>query len=309
MKKISTYIPSLILSVLLVFTFIGGSALIIADININSKRFASLADKKDLDSKVYSELEKHYQEKYHSTGIPADVYMNSLTTEYLNSVIKAYFDTAFESLDSGKKFESETIIPKNESLEKSIDTFFSDFAESSDYWNTTDNEEYEKKLANYEKIISATKENAYKTIGDSCDVYKFSAMSKHGVLSKLSKLYRHRALFTGLITGFAAVIIILLFVINRKDKKAIPYWCGVSFLISGIIGAVPSLYLIATKYFDAFSVKQPQIFTAYTTSMYALTEAFMASHIAFIVIGVSMIVIYVVLRGKDRLANDKIKEK
>ena len=300
MKKISTYIPSLILSVLLVFIFIGGSALIIADLNINSKRFVSLAEKKGLNSKIYSELEKHYQEKYHSTGIPADVYMNSLTNDYLDSVIDAYFNAAFESLDSGKKFDSETIIPKNESLEKNIDVFFNDFAESSGYWDTKDNEEYEKKLNNYEKLIRNTKKSAYKTIGNNCDVYKFSAMNKHGILSKISKLYRHRILLTGLLIGFTALIITLLFIINRKDKKSISYWCGVSFLISGIIGSVPTLYLICTKYYDAFSVKQPQIFTAYTSLMYSLTEAFMASHIAFIVIGISMIIIYAVIRGKDK---------
>jgi len=49
------------------------------------------------------------------------------------------------------------------------------------------------------------------------------------------------------------------------------------------------------NYFNAFSIKQPQIFTAYTGGMFKLTEAFMAASIAVCVAGIAMIVLYAVL--------------
>ena len=291
MKKAGTYIPSVILSVLLVLCVLAGSALIVVDVNVTPSRTSAFSEKEDLAEKVHKDLDKHYRGKANSTGIPASVYMEHLNKEYINKVIDAYIDATYDALNSGGKLTVK--VPENTALENSIDSFFSDYADKTGY----------KKDENYEKKLAVTKENAYKTIGSSCDIFKVDSMNSHGLLSKLSKLYRARYKLTFAAAAAAAVIMLILAFLHRKRIFELLYWCGISALIAGIMGTIPSAYLIATKYYNAFSIKQPQVFAAYTRSLFGLTEAFMASQIAAIVIGIGMRVVYAVFCGKGKRAS------
>lgn len=293
MKKVSTYLPSLILSVILVFLLIISSAILLVDINISASKLKNLAARNDLESKIYTDLNKYYNDKYNTTGIPADVYMNSISNSYLKSVEEAYIDSAFEALNGDGKFNVN--VPSNKKLNESIDQFFNDFADENNY----------EKDDNFGLKLRNTKEGAYNTIGSYCDVYKFSAMSNHGVLSQLAKLYSNRLLATAAALGATVFIILLLMLINRKKKIATLYWCGISAIISGILGGAPSIYLLAVKYFDSFSIKQAPVFTAFTSAMYKYTEAFMAVQMAFIVIGISLVVIYGVTHEKKKYPDTK----
>ena len=49
MKKISSYLPSLLISIVLVFTFIGTAVIALTDININANSCISLAKKNALE--------------------------------------------------------------------------------------------------------------------------------------------------------------------------------------------------------------------------------------------------------------------
>lgn len=283
MKSIRTYIPSLFLSVVLVLLFLGGSAVIISDINLTSAQFRKTAEEKNIETQIYTSIERNYLEKANATGIPAKVYTDHLSEEYLASVMNVYIDAGFKTMSDGSKFLPQ--IPVNPELEASIDKFFNDYADKTGY----------KKDENFEKKLASTKEDAYKLIGSQCDAFKFSTLSSHGAMKTISKLYSYRIHIAVIISSAALAALIAMLIINRKNKKAMLYWCGISALISGIIGTVPSAVLIADRYFDSFSIKQPQIFTAYTTTFYRLTEAFMAASIAFSAIGITMLVIYGVL--------------
>ena len=293
MKKVSTYLPSLIISVILVFLLIASSAVLLVDINISASKLKALAAKNDLESKIYTDLNKNYNDKYNTTGIPADVYMSAISNSYLKSVEEAYIDSAFEALEGDGKLNIN--IPENKKLEDNIDKFFNDFADENNY----------EKDDNFGLKLRTTKENAYTTIGSHCDVYKCSAMSDHGVLPKLAKIYSNRLLATAGVIGTTILFIVLLVLINRKKKITSLYWCGISALISGILGGIPSIYLIATKYFDSFSIKQAPVFTAFTSAMYKYTEAFMAVQMAFIVIGITLVVIYGVTHEKKKYPDTK----
>lgn len=285
MKSIRTYIPSLLLSVILVLLFLGGSAVIIADVNLTSAQFRKTAEEKNIQSQIYTSIERSYLEKANATGIPAKVYTEHLSDEYLASVMNLYIDEGFKVMSDGSKFAPQ--IPVNPELEASIDKFFNDYADKTGY----------KKDGNFEKKLASTKEDAYKLIGSQADAFKFSALSSHGAMKTISKIYSHRIHIAVIVSAAALTALLIMLILNRKNKKAMLYWCGTSALISGIIGTVPSAVLIADRYFDSFSIKQPQIFTAYTTTFYRLTEAFMAASIAFTAIGITMLVIYGVLCG------------
>lgn len=295
LKKVSTYLPSLIISVLLVFSFLGTAAIILFDIDITAKKCKALAEKNHIESKIFTELDKYFSDKYNITGIPAELYMNTIGNSYIKSFEEAYIDAAFEALSSDGKLRIER--PVNQQLEDNLDKFFSDYAEENGY----------DKDDNYESKLRSAKENAYNVIGSYCDVYKFSAMSNHGVLPQFAKIYSHRGLITAAIIAADIIMIGILLVINRKKKIITLYWTGISSIISGILGAVPSIYLLVTKYYDSFSIKQAPVFIAFTSAMYKVTEAFMAVMIALVVIGISMVVIYGVTNEKKKLLKNKPK--
>ena len=82
MKKISTYFPSLIISIMLVFLTIASSALLLVDINISANKLKKLANKNSLETSIYSEINKYYKDKYNTTGIPAEVFMEAVNENY-----------------------------------------------------------------------------------------------------------------------------------------------------------------------------------------------------------------------------------
>ena len=290
MKKISTYIPSVIISVLLIFCFLCGSAAIIADVNLTSSRTVRFAENENIDEKVMASINKHYREKANSTGIPASVYTDNISSEYVREQMKIYIEATYDTLENGGKFNAEP--SENKELEAALEKFFNDYADESGY----------EKGPDFDKKLEQTKKSSYKTIGGYCDIFKVNSMDSHGLLNKLSKLYRNRYIFTFAVTGAGLFLILLLMIMHWKNKKEVLYWCGIAAVISGIMGLIPSLYLITTKYYDSFSIKQPQVFAAYTKSLYGLTEAFMAANIAFMVIGICMLVIYGVFGGKKTKA-------
>jgi len=296
MNKASTYLLSLILSVFFVFLMIVGSAVLLFDINFTPNKLKKLADKNDTESKIYTEIDKYYSDKYNTTGIPADVYMSAVDKNYIKLCEYDYIDSAFDALKTASKLSC--TLPKNQKLEDSIDSFFNDFADKNNY----------EKDNNFQEKLTGSKKNAYSSIGTFCDIYKFSTMSEHGVLTKLSKIYSIRMIITGAVIAANIVVILLLIAINRKKKITAMYWCGISSLVAGILGGVPSVYLTATRFYDSFSIKQASVFSVFTGAMYKYTEAFMAVMIAFIVVGVSLIVTYGVIHDKKKYPNTKPTE-
>ena len=63
MKKVTAYLPSLILSIILVLCFIASVAVIIVDINVTENNAVSLAEKQELTSKSMAQIEKSFKEK------------------------------------------------------------------------------------------------------------------------------------------------------------------------------------------------------------------------------------------------------
>nr|MDE5853808.1 hypothetical protein [Ruminococcus sp.] len=179
----------------------------------------------------------------------------------------------------------EPLDPRNEKLDMALSNFYSDYADSIGA----------EKDAKYDEKLSDAKANAYKVIEDYCDIYKISAMQNHGILQKLSPVYTKIPMITGISLIAVAVLLLILFLINFKSKSAFLYWSGISAIISGIIGAVPCIWLTATNYFSAFTIKQAHIYTAYTSTMTNVTQSFMIASLVTASVGVVLVIIYSIL--------------
>lgn len=287
MKRSLTYVCSIILSVFLVFGLLASTASVVVKINVNKSKFCRIAADNNVSQMAYEQLEKYFSERYNATGIPAGVYMDAIDTEYLDWIINDTIGQGFYALRGYSTVQPSV---QNSSLDESLDEFFNSYAESINY----------EKDDKFEQKLSSAKTVAYSIIWEYCDIYKFKALNKHGVLGKLTGIYSRLDLIIAISVGISLLLVIALFLLNMKTKKETVYWSGISALIAGLIGIVPSVYLLATDYFSAFTIKQPQIYTAYTETMSMLTKAFLSASIAMGVLGICLVIVYSVLSGKHK---------
>ena len=235
---------------------------------------------------VYEQLSKYWQERSASTRIPADVYTSVVNREYLAYHIRLEIKNGFAELKGAGKSENEY---RNTNLDKSISDFYNAYAAENGF---TDNEVLDK-------AIKDTQDSAYSVIQNNCDIYKFRTLSQHNILSKAAKVFNYRfKLLIAALTG-TFLLILLLYLIDHKEKSAVLYWCGCSGLIAGILGALPCLYLMFTDYFSSFSIKQAQVFKAYTGTMNMVTEAFLAVSVAVFTTGIALLIVYGVVTSRD----------
>ncbi len=287
MRSLKTYIPSLILSVLLTFSLLGTSALIVVRCFANSDKLISIAEENDVISKVSEELESYFKERYNETGIPAEIYMDALDDNYISSIVNYSICEGINILDNA---EYEQLNKKNEKLEQNIENFFDEYAKSVNYIK---DDVYEEKLGQ-------TIDDAYNVIINYSDVYKFRTMNDEGILTKAGGIYRQLDVIILAAAGLSLLLIIIILLINIRSVSAAMYWTGVSSLVSGIIGLVPCIYLNAVNYFDSFVIKQPQIFTAFTSLMKEGINAFILNQIIFAAAGLVLIVAFIIVPKKSR---------
>lgn len=283
MKSLKTYLPSLLLSIFLTFVFLGTSILITADRLASVSSLKELSEKNKIVPMVRTQLVNHFEDKYNETGVPAEIYTDYITDDYIRSVIEININAGFERMNGGK-FDNRSGI-ENPQLEESITTFFNDYADSIGYVR---DDAYEEKLQN-------TIDSAYNVISDSCDIYKFDTINNEGLFAKAGGIYRNLGRLTLAAAGAAILLTVIILLINRKGITSLLYWLGSSALVSGIIGIIPCIYLNAVNYFDSFVIKQPQIFTAFTGLMYKAVDSFMTSQIVIAISGIVLIAGFAVI--------------
>lgn len=302
MKNAGSYISSFIVSILLVFALIGSAGCIAADNFFTEKRLTELTEENDVSGLVYKELDKFFSEQYAVTGIPANVYMDAVDEVYLKGIISENIKFGFMRLGNNDYLSSEF---SNEKLETSITDFYKEYAQSINYEIKNENDPY------YAKLKSA-KEAAYKVIRQYCDVYKFTSLDEHGVLKKISPIYSNLTTMKILCIGASAILALILVVCNFKRTKDTLYWLGASALSAGLLGGVPCIYLINTDYFSAFTIKQSQIYTAYTSAMRSFTGSFLTACCILAISAAVLFVIYGIfsaLSGKSENKTDAVNAK
>lgn len=292
MKNAGTYIASFVISVLLVFSVMAALLSLTAVNYANEDRLIQLVKDRNITFMVNSELEKYFSDKAHTTEIPAEIYMDAISEDYLDSIIESKIRGGFAVL-SRSGYDAPDIA--NAEMEENLDSFYSDYAKKIGY---KIDEKYEKKL-------QSSKDSAYKTIEEYCDVFKFGALSKHGVLKKVTPVYIRLGSMLGVSIVSSVILAVILLLVNLKGASAAVYWLGASSLIAGILGAAPCIYLLCTDYFSSFTIKQAQIYTAYTGTMDMATRGFLTYSVIAAVSGVLLMLIYgIVCRfsGKKKTA-------
>lgn len=286
MKSIVSYIGSFILSVLLIFSVIASIGITVVNAFANPDKLYDITKEKNLSHIVYTELEKYYSQRYNITGIPADIYMNAISEDYLDKSIYLKITDSFHVIENNQN-EDTTIfgLANEEGIDTALSSFYSDYADSINV----------PKDAKYDEKLSEAKTNTYEVIMEYCDIFQFDTMYNHGILKKISPLYAKLPTLTLIAYGSTIFLMLLMLLMNIKSMSTSLYWIGVSTSISGIIGSLPCFYLKATDYFSAFTIKQPQIYTAYTTTMNKFVENLLTISLISLAIGIVLIITYAFL--------------
>lgn len=280
MKNKKTYIPCVLISIILVFTMLGTAVCVIADkVVLNENTCIKIIDEKDLTSKTRSYIEKTFREKYNSTGIPAEIYMESISDEWLDGVIKDRISNAFLYVKNKSEYSKD--IDFN-TLDAGITKFFENYADENGY----------VKDSSYNDKLKKEIDTAHKIINSSLDIFKTDTLYENGVFNQVRRYtgYLEKLNYLFIIADVVCIIILLL--LCMKNIRDIFYWSGISFIISGIIGLIPCVYITSSDYFDSFVIKQEQIFTAFTTFMYRITDSFTVFEIALLAVGVLAVIIH-----------------
>ena len=286
MKKAKNYIISLLLSIIGVFTVIALIFSIIVFSGINYKNAVKFSEQKKVYSIVYDETEKYFANQYNTTGIPKEVYMSAIDEKYIKSVSDTYTEYLLDTLYCGSPQTAfDDAFYRNQALENSITDFFNDYADSKGY----------EKDENFTKKLSQTIDDAYKVIQNQCDFYKYSAVKNHGVLNKLSVIFRNLKKIVIALGCTAFVLAILILLTNIREIPSFVYWTGIICAVSGLLCSLPCAYLIKSQYFDAFTIKQPQVYTAFTGAMYEITNLALKTSIVVLLAGILISLIYSII--------------
>lgn len=254
-KGVRRLILRLVISILLVFTLLGTVLGTIGTYALGSPSLLlSQLEKQDAAQKVHSSLQTKFETQYNTTAVPAEVYMEVLTTQWLDNIMKEQVEAAYTQMhESG-----EQVMIDFTPLEDAITAYFEQFAEENNY----------EKDDTYTQKLTEIKENAEDTVQNAIDVYHIGIMQKAGVFDKLSTLFR-MSLVVAIGCGVVSIALILWLCLLR-DRAC--YWIGTSLFAGGALLTVAGAVIFGTSVIQKFSLKDPAVYAVFTGTMTFLTQ-------------------------------------
>lgn len=282
------YILNVILSIFAVF-LISASWICAAVIGTVGRYgcYEKVVEKNNIYSYAQESIEKSFEEYSHTSGIEKETfsayYDENFIKENINSNIKNFLDVLL-----GKKENYDYISSVNFSnADETIDTFFNDYAEKTDY---VKDEIYEEKL-------NETKEKAHEIFTDKTDVFRFSLMNENGIIQKISsKISLIKGMFAACYI-LAVMFILLIIIINRKESL---YWLGCPFFVSGLLLLIPLIYIKASGFINGFTVKEKPVFYSITGLLDSVLNNEIAFALVSIIFGLVFLFLGIFLKSKKK---------
>ena len=292
MYKLRNYIFCVLISILLFFTLVAAQAALFTKFSVlNKNTYMDVIQSKKIYSDVYSKLESDYQTKENATGIPAYVYMNSVDDQTVKQIMDSCITNAFEYIEGRTdSLDYSSDYDKLEPLQKSIDSFFDEYAQSIGY--IKDDAYYKKTASVYE--------DAQKEFFETSDVYQFSVIDKAGYLKYARKVTKY--INTGILAALSAtaVLVIFLAIANKKNIRNCLYWLSIPVGFSSVLYLALCIYLKATNYFDKFAIKAPRIFSAMTGALNKFADQIIIVNISVLCISIIFMTVYII-KGKEKV--------
>ena len=282
------YILNVILSIFAVF-LISASWICTAVIGTVGRYgcYEKVVEKNNIYSYAQESIEKSFEEYSHTSGIEKETfsayYDENFIKENINSNIKNFLDVLLGKSGSYDYVSSVDFSGADET----IDAFFNDYAEKTDY---VKDEIYEEKL-------NETKEKAHEIFTDKTDVFRFSLMNENGIIQKISsKISLIKGMFATCYI-LAVIFILLIIIINRKESL---YWLGCPFFISGLLLLIPLIYIKASGFINGFTVKEKPVFYSITGLLDSVLNNAIAFALVSIIFGLVFLFLGIFLKSKKK---------
>lgn len=282
------YIIRLLLTIILSFCVVGYIGLSAAGTLFDYTVYTDIVEKEDLAEKAHAVIQKDFEAEYNTTMIPAEVYMNEITPEWIEDAMKRNI-TAVTGYMSGVK--SPAFSPDYTRLEDSIKGYFHEYARSIGY---EVDEVFDEKL-------SETITNAENKIESRMDAFYMQTLEKNGILEKVKKVIPHHYLVNASWAMGAVILVLLvtLILLDRKGGWRRVYFAGTGFFCGGALMAIPSAYLLLSDKISGFAVKDPVVYTAITSLLEECTEKALIKAAFYGIMGLAMIIAAVALNKKS----------
>ena len=255
----------LLLSFLLVFsllgTVLGGIG---TTVLVSPTQFLQQLEKQDAAQKVHDSLQSKFETLYNTTAVPSEIYMDVLTTEWLDQAMTAWIEDAYAVPDTVPTLD-------HTAVDEAIRIYFEQYAEENDY---------EIDDTYTEKLTEIT-EDAADTIQDAVDVYHIAVMQDAGIWEKL---LQYAALLEKITVGCCIISLLLLMGLLLLRKQA-AYWIGTSLFANGIILTIPAAYILGSGIIGQFALKEAAVYAVFTGLMETLTDWILGFGIAACVLG------------------------
>ena len=124
--------------------------------------------KQDAARKVYDALKSQFETEYNATAVPADVYLDALSADWLEDAMKQQVTDSYQN-------PADKTVPDFSALEQSITDYFERYAA----------ENHCEKDSTYDTKLAQTIQNAEHTIQDALDVYQLDTLKNAGLWQKL----------------------------------------------------------------------------------------------------------------------------
>ncbi len=273
----------LLLSFLLVFAFLGTLLCSIGTAIVASPSlFCYELEQQDAAKKVSNSLSTKFETQYNTTAVPASVYMDVLTVDFLDHAMTTWIEDAYDAPDV-------TPTVNTEALTNSINAYFAQYAEENDY---TIDDAYTEKLT---EVI----ENAEQTVTSAIDVYHISMMQDAGIWAKL--FHHTTLLYTAMIgCGIITLLLLIGLLLLRKHSA---YWIGTSFFASGIILTIGSGSILASGLIAQFALKEAATYAVVTGLMYMLTYLVLGVGIIAVLFGLALLLRNIINEKKATTSN------
>ena len=95
MKASGKYFANIVITILLVFSLLAAEGTLFVRLYASkADTCLSVMEEQDLSDRIYTSLEARFTEQVSTSGIPAQVYMDALTREQLDSGVRASVTSA-----------------------------------------------------------------------------------------------------------------------------------------------------------------------------------------------------------------------
>ena len=279
--RLRLYLPNLIITIITVFVIMASILInFAAEFFLNKETYSNVITEQSVDKIVYEEINQYFDRQSDYTGIDSNVFKSVIKSSDISSTIISYTDATIDYMNNVTN-KKPTIVYDYTAIETALNN---DYAR----WAKENNKIIDE---NAKKNIDYTLSHIKDTLDAKFDVMMFTYVNNFGISDFVHNHYDMLKIARIILTSFAAVLILILFLINRKHINCGFYWVGCSSLISGIIFCIPAIYLKASRYFDGLILKNDAIYKSLTELMYSFVNKVLIFGIILLVAGAILFLI------------------